>query len=89
VATKKTASSTAKSSASKAAKKVTKKATKPTKKATKKVTKTVAKKAVLRDRLPTASTVWLEIGPIWLERHPSKPRELLVREVHSRRIQEP
>ena len=72
-----------------AAKKVTKKATKPTKKATKKVTKTVAKKAVLKDRLPSASTVWLEIGPIWLERHPSKPRELIVREVHSRRIQEP
>jgi hypothetical protein len=89
VATKKTAKATAKSSA----KKVTKKATKVTKKAPKKVakkaTKTVAKKAVLRDQLPSASTVWVEIGPIWLERHPSRPRELIVREVHSRRVQEP
>jgi hypothetical protein len=81
---KKTASSTAKRPAAKAAKKVTKRPTKVTKKAPKKV----AKKAVHKG-LPSASTVWVEIGPLWLEQHKANPRELIVREVHSRRVQQP
>jgi hypothetical protein len=35
-----------------------------------------------------ASTVWVEIGPIWLERNPKRINEVIVSEIHTRRIKQ-
>lgn len=38
--------------------------------------------------VPIASDVWLEIGPIWIERNPRDIRETVVREAHVRRLRQ-
>jgi hypothetical protein len=44
--------------------------------------------AKVRRIYPVASDVWLEIGPIWLERNPRDIREVVVRESHTRRMKQ-
>jgi hypothetical protein len=50
--------------------------------------KRVAKTGSASKLLPVASDVWLEIGPIWIERNPNDIREIVVREAHVRRLRQ-
>jgi hypothetical protein len=56
------------------------------KKMTKRLTRKVAASATASKVFPVASDVWMEIGPIWMERNPRDLEEIVVRESHVRRI---
>ena len=52
------------------------------------VGKKITQTAVIKDPGALRSTVWLEIGPIWMERHPTRPEELIIKEISTRRTQQ-
>ena len=55
-------------------------------KKTKRRSRKIAASASGRKVFPVASDVWLEIGPIWIERHPRKLDEIVVKESQVRRM---
>lgn len=58
---------------------------KRSKRAARKV-RAAAKTARITKLVPVASDVWMEIGPVWLERNPKDIREMIVKERHVRRM---
>ena len=52
------------------------------------VGKKITQTAVIKDPGALRSRVWVEIGPIWMERHPARPEELIIKEISTRRTQQ-
>jgi hypothetical protein len=55
-------------------------------KTTKRSIRKVAASASASKVFPVASDVWLEIGPIWMERNPRNLEEIVVKESQVRRV---